>query len=43
MLSMVMNGENQQIVKVEIIAHIAIQEQSSSSILRYAVLSNLDL
>jgi len=43
MLSMVMNGVSQQIVRVEIIAHIVIQEQSSNFILRYAALSSLGL
>ena len=43
MLSMAMNGVSQQIVRVEIIAHIVIQEQSSNFTLRYAALLSLGL
>lgn len=34
MLNMVMNGENQQIVTVGMVAHIVTQEQSNNFILR---------
>ncbi len=43
MLSMAMNGESQRIVRVEIIAHIVTQEQSSNFIQRYVALSSADL